>query len=645
MVSSLVIGLVIVFAMQVTAVRMVEQSERRSQAVAKLEETRLMAERLVRNVEAVLAAPGDVHRMVAIGTLGRVHRDFRRLRREMSSVRQDGGSAGLHRILADPPHRLAARLAEIDRIVTGVQAGTPPAELRRIATRLDRIAERELQGAFQALRSDHAQATGATLAQVRWIGGGLAALAAAVFLAQWTLVFRPAAREMRRRTRALSRATARVHHNRFFDGLTGVANRSSLIDRTTAAKGAPLGILHIDILGFQSVNSNHGREVGDQVLIHMARTLERLSLGGEVVGRVGGDDFVLATARRSSRAQLETLAGEILRALARPIPFGSSRLRIETVIGISARGSAGEDVSQLLANAEFACNAALGSGATVHFSDEVRQRRTSHQQTIADLLAAVSDGALEPHFQPQIEAATGRITGFEALARWNHPERGVLGPPFFIDALGDPRVGQQITAVMLDRALATLAVWRAKGLEVGYVGLNISAHELRDPRLCDTLMFDLDRHGLEPSDLCVEVLESALIESEDDPILTTVSRLSAAGCRIDLDDFGTGHASLSNLRRIAVDRLKIDRSFVRDLHLKPELLKITAAMIDLARSLGIRTVAEGVETREEWRLLVELGCDELQGYAIGAPMPAAAVPAWISEHAGRRSAGHLIAAA
>ena len=388
-----------------------------------------------------------------------------------------------------------------------------------------------------------------------------------------------------------------------------------------------------------------GARPGDRVLCYVADTLDGLAITGETVARMDADAFVLATPRRTHPSQLQELAVEMMRTLERRVTIDGHDLALSAVIGIAARGSGEDAIDRLLVNAEIACDRARREGGSVYFSSEMGARLTARRQTAQELMQALMRDRIEPYFQPQIEVATGRVVGFEALARWRQPDGSVLSPYFFMDIAQDARLSQRITTAMLARSLPALVAWRRAGLDIPQIGLNFTLRELRNPGFHDRLLFDLDRLGLTAHDLGIEILESALIRDDSDPALAQVARLSRSGFSIDLDDFGTGHASLSNLQCLAVDRIKIDRTFIRDLHLKPDLRKVTQAMIDLAQSLGITTLAEGIETAEELSVTAGLGCEQMQGFALGRPMSAERVPEWMAEHGARRAAGRRIAAA
>jgi diguanylate cyclase (GGDEF)-like protein len=556
------------------------------------------------------------------------------------------GRTALGDVLEGRPYRLGAAVAEAARLAARVGTAPVQGDARAAARALGRTVEQRVLRGLAALGRRQRARSEAVKSRLMVAGLGLAGLAGLLLAGQWQFTWRPLMRAVERRSRALSEANARAEHSLRYDGLTGLPNRWTLAETLEAfGPRAPLGVLHVDLAGFHAINTTLGFETGQQLLGYVSRTLSRVALGSDVLARVDTDEFVLATTRRADPDQLQELAVEIIETLGQPVEIAGHAISLEAVIGIAARTALAEVPEKLLANADIARARARKEGGSVYFSIGMRERLAARRQTAQELLQALVRDEIEPYFQPQIDAASGRLTGFEALVRWRHPERGVLNPHFFLEIADQAHAGPRITAIMLKKSIAALADWRSRGFAVPRIGLNFTARELRDPRLPDILAFDLDRAGLRPSDIAVEVLESALIEDEDDPILANVAALAEAGFHIDLDDFGTGHAALSHLRHLTVSRLKIDRSLVRDLHLRPELRKMTLAMIQLARSFGIAALAEGIESENEWHLLVEMGCDDLQGFAIGKPMPAAEVAGWIEEHERRLLAGRIIAAA
>ncbi len=263
-------------------------------------------------------------------------------------------------------------------------------------------------------------------------------------------------------------------------------------------------------------------------------------------------------------------------------------------------------------------------------------------QDNAELLTALESGAITAHFQPQICLRTGKVSGCEALARWMHPERGLVSPAAFLPAIEAAGLNTTLTIRMLRDALALLSMVDRRGLKVPNVSINLTEHDLRREDLPDRIAWELDRHDIAPERLTLEIVETVTTESDDDLPVRTIARLAALGCAIDLDDYGTGNASIIGIRRFAVNRLKVDRSYVRHLDSDSRQRQLVAAIVSMARTLDLQILAEGVETPQELDTLVALGCDHAQGFGIARPMPAAALADWLirfSQDAPQRQTG------
>lgn len=284
----------------------------------------------------------------------------------------------------------------------------------------------------------------------------------------------------------------------------------------------------------------------------------------------------------------------------------------------------------LLEAAEQAAERALRNGPVglYSFSAVDFPSRISGDE-LAAMRRALENGEIHAHFQPQIQAANGHISGMEALARWNHPLRGLLGPAEFLPTIEAAGLSAKLASCILRDALRLLKQLDAQGLAVPTVSLNLSAPELRNPHLADEIAWELDHHDLKPERLVIEILETVVADSDDDVMVRNIARLAGMGCGVDLDDFGTGHASITNIRRFAVGRLKVDRSFVTHLHEDRDRQRMVSAILSMANELELGTLAEGVETPEEQTKLIELGCQHLQGFGIARPMPADALEHWL----------------
>lgn len=256
----------------------------------------------------------------------------------------------------------------------------------------------------------------------------------------------------------------------------------------------------------------------------------------------------------------------------------------------------------------------------------------SHTEASDRVLEGLARQEFEPWFQPQIEATTGKISGFEALARWHHPEQGVLAPSMFLTTLIDHGKATQLRNAMLSATLKHLRQWDLAGLDIPSISINVTEHDLRDPELVQSITWELDRYNIDPSRIAIEILENTCCDATDDMITRNITLLSDMGCRIELDDFGRGYSTLSALRYFHVDRIKVDRSYVKKLDQDSDQRALFAAAIDVAKNLNITTVAEGVETDAEYRAAVALGCSHLQGYGISRPMAPSDVASWVKSY-------------
>ena len=269
-----------------------------------------------------------------------------------------------------------------------------------------------------------------------------------------------------------------------------------------------------------------------------------------------------------------------------------------------------------------------------YFREDLRHEVERREALFADLVHALDAGEITPFFQPQLDLATGGFCGFEALARWQHPAHGLLQPGDFLDFAEQTDLSERIGELMLTRSLEAVQAWDAAGFDVARVGVNFALAQLGDPRLIEKIKWETERLDVEPERIAIEVLETVLIKSDADMVVRNLKGLASAGFHVELDDFGTGHASIANLRRFMVNRIKIDRSFIAGIEASEEQRTLTASMIAMAHALGIGTLAEGVETEAARAILAELGCGSYQGYLAARPMSLAESLAWLAAFGG-----------
>ncbi|MCA2014153.1 bifunctional diguanylate cyclase/phosphodiesterase [Cereibacter sphaeroides] len=357
----------------------------------------------------------------------------------------------------------------------------------------------------------------------------------------------------------------------------------------------------------------------------------------------GEDGFGVAlfAQRGLDAANVLAVAQRVQARLAAPVSIDGASIWPSVSVGfcLSPRAAMLNGLDMLEAS-EVAASKAVQSGpaglsgySVVDFPASISGDR------IAALRRALDNGEIRAYFQPQVRTDTGEVSGLEALARWEHPQSGLISPGEFLPQIEAAGLSPKLAETMLRQALGTLRTLEMEGLSVPSVSINLSAEELRNPRLADEIGWELDRHDLAPERLTVEILETVVAKGEADTAVRTIARLATMGCGIDLDDFGTGHASITNIRRFAVNRLKIDRSFVTNMHIDPEQQRMVAAILSMAEQLGLATLAEGVEHPEEQVKLAQMGCGHLQGFAIARPMPADALPGWLRAQAGMLQAG------
>jgi diguanylate cyclase (GGDEF)-like protein len=428
------------------------------------------------------------------------------------------------------------------------------------------------------------------------------------------------------------------------DPLTGLPNRrvfraaiEQLSGGETAIGGSPaaaneFAVLFLDLDRFKVINDTLGHRVGDMLLIEVAHRLKQSMRIGDVLARLGGDEFAVVTTSFESRAALGLLAAAIVEAIGKPYEIDGHHIRSTVSIGIAIGLNDGNNADDLLMAADLALYAVKTSGrGTYRFyehsmNEEINERR----QTEIDLREAIEQNRLHLEYQPIIDLRRKVVSGFEALARWQHPVRGAISPDVFIPIAEDSGLILPLGEWALHEACTQAAQW-PHDLRIA---VNLSPVQFSTPNLVDTILRILTETGLQAHRLVLEITEGLFI-SDTEKMLAVLHRLKAIGVSIAMDDFGTGYSSLSSLRSFPFDKIKIDRAFVSDLGENPENSVIVQAVIIIAGALGMTTVAEGVETESQQRLLTALGCDQVQGYFYSRAVPIDRVPeviaAWSSE--------------
>ena len=427
------------------------------------------------------------------------------------------------------------------------------------------------------------------------------------------------------RKRAEAHLLKMAHH----DTLTGLPNRSALYDRlrreiARSRRGDRNFALHfIDLDGFKSVNDLLGHSSGDKLLKVVAQRLSGVVRDAGCVARIGGDEFAVLQTDVTRPEDVVELAERVIRLVAEPIVHGSRRLALGASIGIALHPTDGSDVNELLKNADLAMYRAKSEGGNQYrfYVSDMNSRMRHAALLDAGLRTAIARRQFVLYYQPQIEVASGRVVGAEALLRWNHPERGIVAPGEFLARAEENGLIVPINDWVLREACREAASWHRRGMPPMRVAVNLSPIQFRRCNVPLLVIQSLADSGLAPAFLDLEITESIVMD-DDANVASQLQQLSDLGVGLSIDDFGTGYSSFQYLKRFPIDRLKIDQCFVRNVVQDPSDGAIVRAIISLGHSLELTVVAEGVETPEQIALLTAEGCDELQGYHYGRPMPA-----------------------
>ncbi|MFN4354406.1 putative bifunctional diguanylate cyclase/phosphodiesterase [Parvibaculum sp.] len=423
---------------------------------------------------------------------------------------------------------------------------------------------------------------------------------------------------------------ARIESLAATDGLTGLGNRmhfkTRLAEEISSGErgGRMVGVMVLNLDNFKDVNDTISHDAGDIVLQRTADILKGCARDGDTVARIGGDEFGVIMPGVKSADDALQLASRLVRAVGAPFRLGTQDLQQGACVGLTLYPQDGRDADVLVKTADLALSRAKqeGAGACVLYRHELHLRAIERNTIERDLRTALAQNQLMLFYQPKVDIETGRVTGAEALIRWRHEDRGFIPPATFIPVAERSGLVVPLTKWVLDEACRQNRVWQDDGLMKIGVAVNVSAIDLRRTDLTDTIANTLIRRGLSPRFLELEVTESMVMEDVD-VVIGTLRRLRSLGVGISIDDFGTGYSSLAYLKRFPVKRIKIDRSFVQDVADGRDGNVIPKVIIDLAHALGVKVIAEGVETAEQYEALRALGCDEVQGYFVGRPMPAA----------------------
>ncbi len=417
-------------------------------------------------------------------------------------------------------------------------------------------------------------------------------------------------------------------HEATHDQLTNIPNRrmfedhaALMLDNAENAK-SQAAMIHIDLDGFKGVNDRLGHHYGDLVLQEVAERLDGAKRPADLVARLGGDEFAVLLGEINGRDDAEAVARRFLDAIEEPLDIEGVPLAVSASLGVSLYPRHGEDVSTLLHRADLAMyEAKEASGGVQVYSNDQESRMPGRLSLLSELSSAMEAGDLSLVYQPKVDLRTGQITGVEALLRWHHEDHGVVNPSWFMPQAEQTELMTPLTDHIMGVAMAQCEAWHAQGIRIT-VGVNVSARNLHDLRFPSRVGNLLSQHHLDPAWFEIEITENTVMA---DPVrsASVLGHLRALGVGISIDDFGTGYSSLASLRQLTIDRIKIDRSFVTDLATRDGDLTIARSVIELGHNLGLKAVAEGIETEEVLNILRDLECDEAQGFLISTPLPAA----------------------
>jgi len=436
----------------------------------------------------------------------------------------------------------------------------------------------------------------------------------------------------------LRRKDDHIRHLAFHDPLTGLPNRALLLDRLEHSlafalrEQENLGIMFIDLDRFKDINDSLGHDIGDGVLQEVTSRLLQCLRQSDTVARMGGDEFVVLLEHVEEPETYAILAKKIIASLAVPMSVGGHTVQIGASIGIACCPDDGNDATSLMKQADAAMYSAksVGRGTYRFFQASMTEKAGQRLQLEMELRSAVGNGELELFYQPKVSLITGAPCGVEALVRWRHPRRGLVSPADFIPIAEETRIIDDLGNWVLEEACRQAQAWQEEGLGRIKIAVNISARQLQGSELVDRIAGLAKKYGVPPSCLEVELTESVVMANPEE-ISGVLTRLRATGVTVAVDDFGTGYSSLAYLRRLPIDVLKIDRSFVMSADRDEGDAEVVKIIIALGQALNLDIVAEGVETESQADFLASCGCSMAQGFLFSRPEPAARISAWMQE--------------
>jgi diguanylate cyclase (GGDEF)-like protein len=432
-----------------------------------------------------------------------------------------------------------------------------------------------------------------------------------------------------------AKVTGDKDHQSMHDSLTGLPNRVLFFRRVNAAlrvshaSSASTAVMIVDLDHFKEINDTLGHHVGDLLLVEVGKRLAEVTGSEAAVARLGGDEFAVLLRSVLDRSEVEHTAAELIDALEQPFTIADTRLDVGASVGSALFPEHGGDAERLIQRAEIAMGAAKsGPGTPVIYSSTLDQHSPERLALVGELRQAIAERRLLLNYQPKVSLRTGQVDGLEALARWVHPQRGFIPPDEFIPLAERTGLIRPLTTLVVEEALRQYLQLREAGHDLS-VAVNLSARILGDPQFPDELAELLATAGVEASKLHLEITESMIMEDRSRS-MEVLDQLHEMGHPLSIDDFGTGYSSLAYLKRLPVDEIKIDKSFILNLGVDSDDEMIARSTVDLGHNLRLRVVAEGVETPEAWHKLAEMGCDQAQGFLMSRPLPPGELGRWLA---------------
>ncbi len=440
--------------------------------------------------------------------------------------------------------------------------------------------------------------------------------------------------------KALKQVQVNLKHAASHDDLTGLANRNKLSETLASERVMHLietgriGVLQVDIDKFKEINDTLGHAAGDATLCHVASALRSCTGLGDLVCRTGGDEFLLVFMGNVTRQELQMRANAAIKAIGAPLSFQGHPIHIGCSIGISMPLSENCTGETLIQQADQALYSAKnqGRGLAVFFTPELGEHYKQQQKLVQDLILALDEKQFEVYLQPQFNLEENQVVGCEALIRWDRPGHGVQPPVAFLDVAEKAGLLAEIDYTSMNLALDALAALRDCGFADLHMSINVSASILADVNYPGLLDWAMQSRDINPANICIEILETAILDDAEFDIMVAVERLKHLGVKISLDDFGTGYAGLAHMATFEIDAIKLDRSMISRLDNDPRNRVIVRSIIWLCRKLGVDIVAEGVETQCQLDLLRRANCPIIQGYGLARPMPLSDLLIWMETH-------------